>query len=1266
MTLPPIGANAELNLDRWSRNVQTMLRDAQSSDTALMGIAEAANKAEASLNAIKGDVDVNVAVDDSEIEAAVSLQDLLLQNTSFIAGAQDTEIAGAVDLQAELDENTAFVASVNEAEIDAALRMHSDLATNVAFSVDVNDSELDQARRNHDDLEQNTSFTARVNDTEIDSAKRKHDDLEANTSFTADVNDREVQSLLTDIKALENIQIAIAVAQPAVDFIKGVGELAVGPLFEMDTAMAKLEGTTGRLIPGAERLIRDLFVNGWGESRTQIGEVIAAASNLGIEQGNLDKAVETAFQVAQITGHDVNEVLRAEARLVKSEIVPNYEAAADLIVVAFQNGADQSEDVLDTINEYTPDFVALGLTGKQIANVLVGGVQAGFMNTDVVADALREFRIRITTDFNEEIQGTLKKIDMFDEAELFRQGGLGGDEFLSGVITAIQALPAEEQPAIAAILFGTQIEDFGTAALGGLDPLVERVGEISGKAKNASDVLNNNLSQAFTNLKRFVEDELAGFINEVFDIEGAIDAAKENIAAFFAEINSGTGLFEALEISFGIGGLEDTMQMLQRTFADVGLAFLEAIRAVLSLFDKDAAKSVEGFIADLSTVQLGADIFAADSQEEVVSAIKRALDRGADEAEIGQKIVDHVRALQDSGDLQGALEFVDMINTDVGIFNVDTLRAQIIQEMNQAVNSALDSGDLRTAFELAPTVEIRQTFADQMKTDILRLLEEPFLSFNEKTDLINFTQILSESTGSIDFEALRANVGEEGANQIVEGLRTGFADAVNAGRFGLAMDYAELLGEQNLIETVDVLVGELDRLSDPRVLTATEALNTDIVGLFAVVDDTTTNISESGEDIGGTFEELSSDSRDVRKNVEAEVQSMGKAINVESSNINRHGRDMSKSFSDVDRDAGQMNKGASLEFSSMAGSFDDAMADMAAAAQTTSGAIGDAMLLAADDVRLLVDETTLAAHDMADAFYFADEDIDIALRSIVENVTAFADDSNAAFNTLEKTTGKVIANIRDDFVDLSDAAFNLGDDIAASIHLAEGEMIDFGDVWHAETLGMGDQYSAFVDRIQLDTQRLIDTLIEAQRQASNIDLTPRGGTGTGGGGGSTGGGGRGFTETDQFITSGIPGTDSTGPVRVIHEPELPDPVVPGAVAERSRTPTTRDRTPTIGRTATDLLDQIVLLQGILKDRNINEFLGGLNRITDMLSAEGVFGDMTRALTTTADFLSANTAALTAASNVTNNFNVNYVFNTNSLAQDLAGLSSASSQLRGFN
>lgn len=1142
MTLPPIGANAELNLDRWTRNVQQMLRDAEQADAAIQGLVDALNRVQSSVDSsFGGGVGLTINVDDSEIESAVDLQALLLQNTSFIASADDSDIATATDLQAALEQNTAFVAGVDEAEIDAARRLKGDLETNVAFRVNVDDAEIGTAKRDHDDLEQNTSFRAGVDDTEIDQAKRKREDLDANTSMKVNVDDSEVNSMLRQIQALQAVDIAINVAQPAVDFVREVGNLSVGSLFEMDTAMAQLEGRTGRMVPGAERLIRDLYVNGWGESRTQIGEVITAAVNLGIEQDNLDKAVETAFQVAQITGEETTAVLEAEARLVQSRLVPDYEQAADLIVLAFQNGANRSEDVLDTINEYTPDFTALGFTGEQIATVMINGVKAGFMNTDTVGDALREFKILAQGAISEEMEGAWKKIDLFDELELFRQGDLAGTELLSGAIAAINNLPVSEQPEIATILFGTKIEDFGLEAMQGLDPLVESVGALDGKARRASDVFNNNLPQSLENLKRFAEEEIAGFLNEAFDIEGAIDDAKANLQTFFNEMRSGTGLFEALEISFNVGGLQDTMEMLQRTFADVGLAFLEAVRAILSIFDKGAAESVEGLIADLATVQLGADIFAADSQENVVSAIKRALDRGADEAEIGQKIVDHVRALQASGDLQGALQFVDLIDAE-NVFNVDLLRGQIIQDMNNAVNQALDSGDLRTAFELAPTVEIRQTFADQMKTDILRLLEEPFKGFNERQDLINFTQILSNSTGAIDFEVLKTNVGEEGANQIVEGLRSGFADAVNSGQFALALDYAELLGEQNLIDTVDILIGEMDRLGDPRVLTATEALNTDIVGLFAVVDDTATNISESGEDIGGTFEELSEDSRNVRKNVETEVQGMGKAIDIEAGNIDRHGRDMSKTFDDVDRDAGLMNKGASLEFRTMAGDFDDAALDMEGVADHLASVLDEQLALASEDMQTFANVTdeqmdraadsvkdfviytsetavkslSTATGDMADLFTDADDDIETALESILDNIDAFITDSNTLFGDLEDTTGVILGNVRDDFVDLSDAAVTMGEKIGGAVQDAEDEFLDFRTIWHDRTLTMGDEFSAFVDRTQTDTQRLIDTLLEAQRQIQAINLTPPG-SGGGAAPGSTGGGGRGFQETESAL-----------------------------------------------------------------------------------------------------------------------------------------------------
>lgn len=943
MTLPRIGADAELNLDKWSRSIQTMLRDAQLTDAALDQIVGKLNVVEGAL-AFGGGVHLALAVDTSDIEHAVDLQQLLQQNTAFVASADESDIETAIDLQSGLDENTAFVAGADEGEIKAAVGLQAELDENTSFTANVSDSEIkqavglqaeleqntafkagvdsgeiDQAKRKHDDLDANTSFTVNVNDTEIDSAKRKRDDLDANTTLTVNVQDTEIQNALDDIKSMQVVDIAINIAQPAVDFFKNAATFSVGGIVEMDAALNKLEGTTGRMIPGAEHLINDLYVNAWGESRTQIADVIALATQLGISQTDLAGAIESAFQVASVTGYDVTEVLKAQDSLVKNELVKDYKQAGDVIVAGFQTGGDRANDLLETLVEYGSTFDDLGLSAEEATNILVNAMNNGFKNTDLAADALREFNIRVRDLNDAAAQGAIERLGLKDAATDFRNGTIAGDEFLSLVITKLNEMEDPAQRQITAVeIFGTQLEDIGTSAIKGLDPTVKKLGDVRDRAEDASDKVNDNLATAFTELKRTVEVELGDFLNETFDIDGLIDKMKTGVATFFEELNAGENMFAAMEIAFDLPGLENTMQGIQRTFADIGIAMLQVVSEIMSILGKDNS-AIQKTIADLSAVQLRADIFAADSEEGLVSSIERALGRGVDKADIGNTVAAQIQSMIDSGDFEGAISLMDMLSTEFTTDQLDfsPLGNALQAELNMAFSEAFNTGNTERVLELAPMITFTPDMDQAVKDKILAILEDPIRRFNESDVVIDYARLLSNSTGEIDFETLGSRVGAPAAQEISDALWTGLSSSIAAQDWNAALDYGQLLGRDELGTTMDDLLAEVARLDMISISETASGIMDAIGGIFSGVSETETQVETDGESITTTFSDVGESAAETEKNVDKSTGAMSKAVNREAGNIDSSGRDISGSFRDLSKNSGTAAQQVSGDFRQM-------------------------------------------------------------------------------------------------------------------------------------------------------------------------------------------------------------------------------------------------------------------------------------------------------------------------------------------------------------
>ena len=76
--------------------------------------------------------------------------------------------------------------------------------------------------------------------------------------------------------------------------------------------------------------------------------------------------------------YDVSESARAASALMKNFDL-DAEEAYGLIAVGAQNGADKNGDLLDTLNEYSPQFAALGLSADQF----IGTLAVSYTHLDV-------------------------------------------------------------------------------------------------------------------------------------------------------------------------------------------------------------------------------------------------------------------------------------------------------------------------------------------------------------------------------------------------------------------------------------------------------------------------------------------------------------------------------------------------------------------------------------------------------------------------------------------------------------------------------------------------------------------------------------------------------------------------------------------------------------------------------------------------------------------------------------------------------------------
>lgn len=258
-----------------------------------------------------------------------------------------------------------------------------------------------------------------------------------------------------------------------------------------------------------DRAARDAFMNNWGSSimgnmdtavaAIQSGLITATSSDRAIQ-----KTIEQLTAVSTILGEDIPSVSRSASQAIKTGMAADLTGALDLMVKSQQNGLNVSGDLLDTLNEYSTQFRKLGLEGPEAMALISQAVKGGARDTDIAADALKEFSIRVV-DNSETTRDAFTSMG-FDAdvmAQKFAAGGQSAHDALGQVLTALRSIKDPvEQARVGVALFGTQYEDLGAAANKfDLSTAVNEFGRVEQASQQAADTMSSNSANEWAEAK---------------------------------------------------------------------------------------------------------------------------------------------------------------------------------------------------------------------------------------------------------------------------------------------------------------------------------------------------------------------------------------------------------------------------------------------------------------------------------------------------------------------------------------------------------------------------------------------------------------------------------------------------------------------------------------------------------------------------------------------------------------------------------------------
>lgn len=310
-----------------------------------------------------------------------------------------------------------------------------------------------------------------------------------------------------------------------------------------------------------------LFGNAYGES---LGEVNDAVKSVGQNMVSLKRT--SAAELEDITGkvmdvasafdQDLNKVTGAAGQLMRTGLAKNGKDALDIITKGLQGPANKADDLLDTFNEYGTQFRKLGLDGPAALGLINQAVKAGARDSDVAADALKEFSIRAIDGSKLSAQGFKGLgLNAKDMAAQIAKGGPAAEKGLGTVLDRLRAIKdPTKQAQIATALFGTQAEDLGQALFAmDTSKATKELGNVAGAADDMSKKLNDN---AQTNITSFVRQVQTKFVDVIGNkILPAVTRASATIATQFGPAFATAAAFlsrhetAATRVAVGLGAL---------------------------------------------------------------------------------------------------------------------------------------------------------------------------------------------------------------------------------------------------------------------------------------------------------------------------------------------------------------------------------------------------------------------------------------------------------------------------------------------------------------------------------------------------------------------------------------------------------------------------------------------------------------------------------------------------------------------------------------
>lgn len=266
-------------------------------------------------------------------------------------------------------------------EYEVAFKIGAELEASFKQTLGLTEQNLAEVNREVKKLTSNPGFKDMVKD--IQDVNRKFNELESSVKDFGGV----VKNVAEHVGAFELL-----------DKAAGAFTDTISTVFDYGAAMSQIQSATGLTAKDMESInesTRGLYTKGLGEDYNDLADAVTVARQSTQLQGEeLDNITNKALIYKDVFKEDVGESVRSADMLMK-QFGLTADQAYNLMAQGNQRGLNKTNELLDTINEFSPQFKVLGYSAEEMFDFFATGLDAGAWNLDKVGDLVKEFDNRI-------------------------------------------------------------------------------------------------------------------------------------------------------------------------------------------------------------------------------------------------------------------------------------------------------------------------------------------------------------------------------------------------------------------------------------------------------------------------------------------------------------------------------------------------------------------------------------------------------------------------------------------------------------------------------------------------------------------------------------------------------------------------------------------------------------------------------------------------------------------------------------------------------